>query len=159
MWELGHKECWAPRNWCFLMVLEKTLESPLDCKIKQVSPKGNQSWISIGRTDDEAEAPIIWLPNMKSQLIRKAPDAGKDWRQEEKGSTEAEMVGWHHRLNRHEFEQALGNGEGQGSLACYSPCSRKEIDVTEQLNSNKGFSSSFSHFHLFLCDSPISTKH
>ena len=125
MWELDHKESWAPRNWCFwTVVLEKTLESPLDCKeIKPVHPKGNQSWVFIGWTDAdaEAEAPILWPPDMKSQLIRKDPGAGKDWRQEEKGMTGDKMVGWHHRLNRHEFEQALGVGNGQGSLACCSP--------------------------------------
>ena len=107
MWELDHKEGWAPKNWHFLnVVLEKTLQSPLDIKeIKPVNPKENQPWIFIGRTDAEAEAPIIWPPDAKGQLIGKDPDAGKDWRQEEKGTTEDEMVGWHHRLNEHEFEQ------------------------------------------------------
>ena len=99
------KEGWAPKNWCFrTVVLQKTLESPLACKIKLVNPKGNQSWIFIGRTDAEAETPILWPPDAKNQLIWKDPDAGKDWRQEEKGTTENEMVGWHHRLNGHEFE-------------------------------------------------------
>ena len=100
------------KNWCFrIVVLEKTLESPLDCKeIQPVHPKGNQSWIFIGRTDPEAQAPILWLLDAKSWLIRKDPDAGKDWRQE-KGTTEDEMVGWHHRLNGHEFEQAPGDAE------------------------------------------------
>ena len=123
MWELHHKEGWMPENWCFwTVVLEKTLESPLDYKeIKSVHPKGNQSWIFIGRTDAEAEATLIWPPDAKSWLLRKDPDAGKDWRQEEKGMTEDEMVGWHHRLNGHKFEQAPGDGEGQGSLACYCP--------------------------------------
>jgi len=123
MWELDHKEGWAPKNWCFwTVVLEKTLESPLDCKeIQPVHPKGNQSWIFIGRTDAEAEAPILWPPDVKNSLIWKDPDSGKDWKQEEKGVIEDEMVGWHHWLNRHEFEQALGDGEGQGSLACCSP--------------------------------------
>ena len=121
MWELDHKEGWVPKNWCFLIVvLEKTLESPLDCKeIKPVNPKGNQPWIFIGRTD--AEAPILWSPDSKNQLIGKDPDAGKDWRQKEKGAAEDEMVGWHHRLSGHEFEQTLGDSEGQGSLACCSP--------------------------------------
>ena len=98
MWELDHKEGWIPKNWCFWSVmLEKTLESPLDCKeIKPLSPKGNQFWIFIGRTDAEAEAPILWPPDVKSQLIWKDCDAGKDWRQEEKGTIEAEMAGWHH---------------------------------------------------------------
>ena len=106
MWELDHKESWALKNWCFwTVVLEKTHESPLDCtEIKPVDPKGNQSWIFIGRTDAEAEAPILWLSDEKSWLIRKDPDTGKDWRQEEKGMTEDEMVGWHHWLDGHEFE-------------------------------------------------------
>ena len=106
MWKLDHEEGWA-QNWCFwTVVLEKPLESPLDCKeIQPVHPKGNQSWIFIGRTDDEAEIPIVWPPDVKNWLIWKDPDAGKDWRQEEKGTTEDEMVGWHHWLNGHEFEQ------------------------------------------------------
>ena len=106
------------KNWSFwIVVLEKTLESPLDCKeIKPVNHKGNQSWVLIGRTDAEAEALILWPPDVKNRLIVKDPDAGKDWRQEEKGMTEDEMVGWHHWLNGHEFEQALGDGEGQGSI-------------------------------------------
>ena len=138
MWELNHKEGWAPKNWCRLTVLlEKTQES-LDCKeLKPVHPKGNQPWIFTGRTGAEAEAPILWPPDMKSQLIGKDPDAGKDWRQEEKGTTEDEMVGWHHWLDRHEFEQALGDGEGQGGLACCSPWGHKESDMTEWLNINK----------------------
>ena len=135
MWELDYKESWVPKNWCFwTVVLEKTLERPLDCKeIKLVNPKGNQSWIFIGRTD--AEAPIVRPPDMKSWFIRKDPNAGKDWRQEEKGMTEDEMVGRHHQLNGHEFEQALGVGDGQGSLACCSPWGHKESDKTERLNS------------------------
>ena len=134
MWELDHKEGWALKNWCFwTVVLEKTLESPLNCKeIKPVHPKGNQSWIFIGRTD--AEAPILWPPDAKSWLIRKEPDAGKDWRQE-KGTTEHEVVGWHHQLNGQESEQALGVGDGQGSLVCSSPWGCKESDTTEWLNS------------------------
>ena len=106
-------------------------ESPLDIKeIKSVSPKGNQPWIFIGRTDAETKAPVLWPPDAKSWLIRKDPDAGKDWRQEEKGMTEEEMVGWHHQLNGHEFEQALGDGEGQGSVVCGSLWGRKESDMT-----------------------------
>ena len=140
MWELGHKEGWVPKNWCFWTVmLEKTLESLLDCKgIKPLSPKGNQHWIFIGRTDAEAEAEalILWPPNAKSWLIRKDPDAWTEWRQEEVGTTEDEMVGWHYWLNGHEIEQALGDGEGQGSLACCSPQGRKESDTTERLNNN-----------------------
>ena len=124
------------KNWCFwTVVLEKTLESPLDCKkIQPVHPKGDQSWVFIGRTDVEAETPILWPPDAKSRLIWKDPDAGKDWRQEEKGTTEDEMVGWHHWPNGHVFEQALGVGDGQGSLARCSPWGGKESDMTEQLN-------------------------
>ena len=111
------------------------LESPLDCKeIKSVNPKGNQPWIFIGRTDAEAEVPIFWLPDVKNWLIGEDPNAGKDWRQEEKGTTEDEMVGWHHQLSRHEFEQTLGDGEEQGSRECYSPWGRRESDTTERLN-------------------------
>ena len=104
---MDSKESWAPKKWCFgTLVLEKTLESPLDCsEIQPVHPKGNQSWIIIGRTDAKAETPILWPPDVKNWLIGKDPDAGKDWRQEEKGMTEDEMVGWHHQLDGHEFEQ------------------------------------------------------
>ena len=112
-----------------------TLESPLDSKeIQAVHAKGNQSWIYIGRTGAEAEAWILWPPDVKSWLTGKGPDTGKDWRQEEKGTTEDEMVGWYHRLNGHEFEQTPGDREGQGGLACCSPWGRKESDMTEQLN-------------------------
>ena len=106
MWELDYKENWAPKNWCFsTVVLEKTLERPLDCKeIQPVHPKGKQSWIFIGRTDVEAEIPILWPPDVNNWLTWKDPDAGKDRRQEKKGMTEDEMVGWHHGLNRHKFE-------------------------------------------------------
>ena len=117
------------------VVLEKTPESPLDSKeIKPVNPKGNQSWIFIGRNDALAEAPILWPPDVKNWLIEKDLDAGKDWSQEEKGSTEDEMVGWHHWLYGHEFEWAPGVGDGQGSLACCSPWDHKESDMTEQMN-------------------------
>ena len=117
------------------MVLEKTLESPLDSKeITAVNPIGNQPWIFIGRTDAEAETPILWPHDMKNWLIWKDPDAGKDWRWEEKASTEDEMVGWHHQLNGYEFEQALGVGDGQGSLACCSLWGLKELDTIEWLN-------------------------
>ena len=138
MWELDHKEGWAPKNWCFwTVVLVKTLESPLNSKeIKPVNPKGNQTWIFIGRTDAEAEVPILWPPDAKSQFIRKDPDAGKDRRQEEKGTTEDKMVVRHHQLNGHGFEQAPGDGEGQGSLACCSPWGHNESDTTEWLNNN-----------------------
>ena len=137
MWELDLKEGWVPKNWCFwIVVLEKTLESPLDCKeIQPVNSKGKQSWIVIGRTD--AEASIFWPHNVKSWLIGKGLDAGKDRRQKKKGTTGDEMVGWHHWLNGHEFEQALGDSEGQGSLVCCSPWDRKESDMTEWLNNNK----------------------
>ena len=106
MWELDYKESWVLKNWCFwTVVLEKTLESPLDCKeIQPVHPKWNQSWIFIGRTDAKAETPILWPPDMKNWLIGKDSDAGKDWKEEEEGTTEDEMVGWHHQLNEHEFE-------------------------------------------------------
>ena len=114
MCQLDYKESWAPKSWCFwTVVLEKTLESPLDCKeIKSVNPKGNQSGLFIGRTDVEAETPIVWQPDAKDWLIGKDPDAGEDWRREEKGTTENEMVGWHHWLDGHEFEQALEVGNG-----------------------------------------------
>ena len=122
MWELDYKESWAPKNWCFwIVVLENTLESPLICKeIQPINPKWKQSWIFIVRTDAEAETPILWLPDAKNLLIWKDPAAGKDQRWEEKGVTEDEMVGWHHRCDGHEFEQALGVGDRQGSLACCS---------------------------------------
>ena len=118
-----------------MVVLEKTLKSPLDCKeIQPVNPKGNQSWIFIGRIDAEAETPILWPPGAKNWLTGKDPDDGEDGRQEEKGTTEDNMAGWHHRLNEHEFEQAPGVGDGQGSLACSSPWCCKESDTTEWLN-------------------------
>ena len=124
------------KNWWFCtVVLEKTLESPLDCKeIKQVHPKGNQPWIFTGRSDAEAETPVLWPPEVKNWLIGEDPDAGNDWRQEEKGTTKDEIVGWHHQLDEHEFEQASGVGEGQGSLAFCSPWGHKGSNMTEQLN-------------------------
>jgi len=136
MWELGYKESWAPKNWCFwTVVLEKTLESPLDCKeIQPVHPKGDQSWMFIERTDAKAETPILWPPDVKSWLIWKDTDAGKDWRREEKEMTEDEMVGWHHRLNGHGFWWTLGVGDGQGGLACCCSWGCKELDTTERLN-------------------------
>ena len=122
MWELDYKESWAPKNWCFwTVVLEKTLESPLDCKeIQPVHSEGDQSWLFIGRTDVEAETPILWPPDVKSWLIGKDPDAGKDWGQEEMGMREDEMVGWHHRLNGHGFGWTPGVSDGQGGLVCCS---------------------------------------
>ena len=127
MWKLDYKESWAPKNWCFwTVVLEKTLESPLDCKeIQRVHPKGNQSWIFFGRTDAETEPPILWPPDAKNWLIGKDPDDVKNWR------TEDEMVGWHHQLDGHVFEQVPGVGDGQGSLACCSPWGHKESDTTQ----------------------------
>ena len=129
-------------SWClWIVVLEKTHESSLDIKdIKLVNPKGNQLWIFIGRIDPEAEAPILWLPEVKSRLTGKDPDAGKDWGQEEKGMTEDEMVRWHHWLNGHELEQALVDSEGQGKLVL--SMGSKELDMTGWLNSN---------IHLILC--------
>ena len=126
MWELDHKESWAPKNWCFwTVVLEKTLESPLDCKeIQPIHSKGDQSWVFFGRND--AKAPILCPPHVKSWLIGKDPDAGRDWGQEEKGMTEDEMAGWHHWLNGRESEWTPGDGDGQGGLAC--------CDTTERLN-------------------------
>ena len=123
IWESDHKEDWVVKNWRFLTaVLEKTHESPMDCKeIKPVNPEGSQLWISIGRTDAEAKGRILWPPDVNSWLIRKDPGAGKDWRQEEKGATEDEMVGWYHWLSGHEFEQALEDSERQGSLMCSCP--------------------------------------
>ena len=137
-WELVHKEGRVSKNWCFqTVVLKKMLESPLDFKeIKPVNPKGNQPWIFIGRTDAEAEAPILWPPDAKNQLLGKDPDPGKDWGQEEKGMTEDEMGGWHHQLKACKSEQTPGDTEGQGSLACCSPWGRKELDTTERLNNN-----------------------
>ena len=136
MRELDHKEGWTLKNWCFwTVVLEKSLESPLNTKeIQRVRPKGDQSWVFNGRTDVEAETPILWPPDGKSWLIWKDLDSGKDWGQEEKGATEDEMVGWHHQLNGHECGWTLGVGDGQGGLACCSSWGRKESDTTEQLN-------------------------
>ena len=136
MWELDYKESWVLKNrWFWTVVLEETLEDPLDRKeIKPVCPKRNQSWIFIGRTDAEAETPILWLPDVKNWLIGKDPDPGKDWRREEKGMTEDEMVGWHHRLDGCKFEQATGVDDGRGSLAWCIPWGHKELDTTERLN-------------------------
>ena len=134
--ELDYKESWAPKNWCFwTVVLEKTLESPLDCQeIQPAHPKGGQSWVFIGRTDVEAETPILWPTDGKSWLIRKDPDAGKDWGQEEKGMTEDEMAGWHQWLDGRATEWTPEAGDGQGGLACCSSWGRKESDMTEWLN-------------------------
>ena len=136
MWELDGEEGWVPKSWCFwTLVLEKTLENPLDGKeIQPVHPKGDQSWKFLGRTDVEAETPILWSPDVKSWLILKVPDAGKDWGQEEKGMTEDEMVGWHHRLNGQGFGWTPGVGDGQGGLARCSSWDHKKFHVIEWLN-------------------------
>ena len=131
MWELDYKESWVLKNWRFwTVVLEKTLKSPLNFSER------NQSWIFTGRTDAEAEAPILWPPDVKSWLIGKDTDVGKDWRQGEKGATEDEVIGWHHRLNGHELGQTPGNNEGQGGLACWSSWGCKKSDTTCQLNTH-----------------------
>ena len=169
MWELDYKEGWVPKNWCFwTVVLEKTLERPLDCKeIQPVHPKGNQSWIFIGRTHSEAETPILWPPDVKNWLTGKDPDAGKDWRQEEKGMTEDEMVGWHHWLDGHGFGWTLGLGDGQGGLACCGSWGRKESDTTEWLNWTEAlfhselwfyFTKCMKTFFLFLTNFPKSNS-
>ena len=136
MRELDCEESWARKNWCFwTVVLEKTLESPLDCKeIQPVHPKGDQSWVFPGRTDAEAETPVLWPPHAKSSLIGKDPDAGRDCGQEEKGMTEDEMARWHHRLDAHEFGWSPGVGDGQVGLACCDSWGRKESDMTERLS-------------------------
>ena len=132
MWELDYKEGWVLKNWCFwTVVLEKTLEHPLDCKeIQPVHSEGDQPWNFFGRNDAEAETPVLWPPHAKSWLIGKDSDAGRDRRQEEKGTTEDEMAGWHHRLNGLESEQTLGDGDRQGSLVCCSPWGHKESGTT-----------------------------
>ena len=136
MWELVYKEGWVLKNWCFwTVVLEKTLESSLEClEIQPVHPKGNQSWIFIGRTDVKAETSILWPPDGKNWPTGKDSDSGKDWTWEEKGMTENEMIGWHHWLNGDEFGWTPGVGDGQGGLVCCSPWDRKESDMTERLN-------------------------
>ena len=136
MWELDCEESWAPKNWYFwTVVLKKTLESSLDCKeVQPVHPKGDQPWVFIGRTDAEAETPIHWSSQVKSWLIGKDSDAGRDWGQEEKGTTEDEMAEWHHRLDAHEFEWTPGVGDGQGGLACCDSWDHKELDTTQWLN-------------------------
>ena len=135
MWEWTVKKAESRRIDAFELWHWKTLESPLDCKeIQPVSSKGNQSWIFIGRTDAEAETPVLWPLNAKNWLTGKDPDAGKDWKQEKKGMTESEMAGWYHQLDGHKFEQALGVGDGQGVLACLNPWGCKESDMTEWLN-------------------------
>ena len=135
MWELNCEEGWGLKNWCFwTVVLEKTLESTLDCKeVQPVHPKGDQSWVFIGRTDAKAETPVLWPPHANSWLIWKDPDAGRDWEQE-KGMTEDEMAGWHHWLDGHDFEWTPGVGDGQGGLVCCGSWGPKELDMTERLS-------------------------
>ena len=135
MWELDCEEGWAPKNWCFwTVVLEKTLESPLDCKeIQPVHSEGDQPWDFFGGNDAEAETPVLWPPHAKSWLIGKDSDAGRDWGQEEKGTTEDETAGWHHWLDGHESQWTSGVGDGQGGPACCDSWGRKESDTTEQL--------------------------
>ena len=137
-WELDNKEGRVPKNWCFrTMVPEKTLESPLESKeIKLVNLKGNQPLILFVRTVAEAEAPILWTPDVNSWLIGKDPDAGKDWRQKDKRVTKDKMVGWHHQFNGHELGQTLGDGEGWGNLACYSPWGHEDLNMTWWLTNN-----------------------
>ena len=158
--KLDYKESSALKNWCFwTVVLEKTLESPLDCKETQpVHPKGNKSWIFIGRTDSEAETPILWPPDAENWAIGKDPDAGKDWRQEKNGATADERVGYHHQLDGHPGVSAsLGVGDGQRSLVCFSPRGCKELDMTERLNGTNILLSVYIHIYkphimyLFIC--------
>ena len=174
MWELDCEESWAPKNWCFwTVVLEKTLESPLDYnEIQPVHPKRDQSWVFFGRNDAKAETPVFWPPHVKSWLIGKDSDAGRDWGQEEKGMTEDEMAGWHHWLDGCEFEWTPGDGDGQGGLVCCDSWGHRELDRTERLNwrlswTNKKllrylllfffFSASLSHVQLFA--TPWTTAH
>ena len=160
MWELDYKESWMLKNWCFWTVmLEKTLESPLDCKeIQLVHPKGDQSWVFIGRTDVEAETPILWPPDAKSWLIWKDPDAGKDWGKEEKGTTEDEMAGWHHQLNGHGFGWTPGVDDGQGDRQ-FMGSQRVRHDWATELNWTSPWSwkvSSPEHLVSFSAHSPQS---
>ena len=134
MWELDHEEGWLPKNWCFwTVVLKKTLESPLECKIKPVNPEGNKPWIFTGRIDAEADAPILWPPDAKSRFIGKDPDPGKDWRQKEKGPAEEEIVRWYHWVKGHEFEQILGDRGGQRSLSMRSQSQTWLRDITTKI--------------------------
>ena len=157
MWELDYKENWAPKNWCFwTVVLGKTLETPFDSKeIQPVLLKGYQSWIFIRRTDVEAETPILWLLDEKNWLIGKNPDSGKDWRREEKGTTEDEMVGWSHRLNGHEFEETLGAGDRQGDLVYCNPwIAKSQTQLSDWINYTLSYfkirAMSFFHLGVFI---------
>ena len=147
MWDLDNKKGWVLKNWCLQTVVLMPSNSPLDSKeIKPAKPKGNQPWIFTGKTDAEAEVPILWPPDAKSWLIGKDPDAGRDWGQDEKGMTEDEMVGWHHWLSGHESEKTLGDSKGQGSLACCHSWDHKELDMTEQQQISTSL-----RFCFFLC--------
>ena len=148
IWELDCEESWAPKNWCFWTVLlEKTLESPLDCKeIQPVHPLGDQSWVFIGRTDAEAETPILWPPHSKSWLTGKVPDAWRDWGQEEKGATEAEVAGWHHQLV--DMSLSLGVGDGQGGLVCCNSWGRKELETSDWTKNGIYVNNSFNNIFL-----------
>ena len=155
MWELDYEESWVPKNWCFwTALLEKTLETPLDCKeIQPVHSKGHQSWVFFGRNDAKAETPVLWPPHAKSWLVGKDSDAGRDWGQEEKGMTEDEMAGWHHRLDGREFEWTSGVGDGQEGLACCDLWGCKESDTTERLNwADSDRYEVISHFGLHFSD-------
>ena len=152
MWELDCEEGWEPKNWCFwTVVLEKTLESPLDCKEIQPVHSQDQPWVNCGRTDAKAETPVLWPPHSKSWLTGKDSDAGGDWGQEEKGTPEDEMAGCHHQLDGREFEWTPGDGDGQGGLVCCSSWGCKESDMTEQLNWTE-----LNRFHCFLIYLPWS---
>ena len=148
MWQLDYTESWALKNWCFwTVVLERTLKSPLDCKeIQHVHPKGDQSWVFVGRTVVEVETPTLWPPDAKSWLIWKDPGAGKDWGQD-KEMTEDEVVGWHHQLNGHGFGWTLGVGDRQGGLVCCGSWGHKESDKTERLNWTENYISSVHSIH------------
>ena len=152
MWELDCEESWGPKNWCFwTVVLEKTLESPLDCtEIQPVYSEGDQPWDFFGRNEAKAETPVLWPSHGKSWLIGKDSDAGRDWGQEEKGTTEDEMAEWHHRLNGREFKwtPGVGVGDGQGGLECCDSWGHKELDTTEQLNLTEGQVPPFKGFYL-----------
>ena len=154
MWRLDHKESWVLKNWYFwTVVLEKTLESPLDCKeIQPVHPKGDQCWMFIWRTDAKAETPVLWPPHAKSWLIGKDSNAGRDWGQEKKGTTEDEMTGWHHRLDGHEFEWTPSVDDGQGGLACCNSWGRKVgHDWATKLNWTSISSSLTKGFYYYAC--------
>ena len=159
MWELNWEESWAPKNWCFwTVVLEKIFESPLDSKeIQPVHSKGDQSWVFFGRNDAKAETPVLWPPHAKSWLIRKDSDAGRDWGQEEKGMTEDEMAGWHHRLDEREFEWTLGVGDGHGDLECCNSWGQTQPSDWTEL---RVWAYATGHNVLTICTTtPVSTTH